>query len=276
MTLTVRVVFMLIIILITLLWSVSSGKKSLETKFIEVPIDHFDVINNQTFKLRYLVYKYHHVKGGPIFLYTGNEGDINMFAKNTGFLFDIAPLFNALVVFAEHRYYGHSLPFGNESFSTAGHMRYLTSSQALKDFVCLIEELKKTNLKGMISRDTHPIVAFGGSYGGMLAAWLRVKYPYAVIGSIASSAPVWYFGDLTPCDKFYQITTQVFSKFGGENCTDTIKSSWAIFRNITKFEKGERITPKIYFGVMYKSGANLFLYLCFCRKRTFITYLEPL
>lgn len=39
---------------------------------------------------------------GPIFVYTGNEGNIEGFWKNTGFIFDIAPQFKALVVFIEH------------------------------------------------------------------------------------------------------------------------------------------------------------------------------
>lgn len=45
----------------------------------------------------------HWAKGsGPIFFYTGNEGDIVGFWQNSGLLFDLAPQFRALIVFGEH------------------------------------------------------------------------------------------------------------------------------------------------------------------------------
>lgn len=92
-------------------------------------------------------------------------------------MWEIAPEFGALVIFAEHRYYGESMPYGNISFSDPRHLGYLTSQQALADYVELIENLR---LKPQYRRS--PVIVFGGSYGGMLSAWMRMKYPYIVQG----------------------------------------------------------------------------------------------
>lgn len=94
-------------------WSESVNVYSLETRYIEVPIDHFSATaTSKTFNLRYLINSKNYVKGGPIFIYTGGEREITIAAQNTGFLFEISPIFNALIIFVEHRYYGTSLPFG--------------------------------------------------------------------------------------------------------------------------------------------------------------------
>ena len=65
-------------------------------------IDHFSFRRENEFQQRYLIEKtYWSAEKGPIFLYCGNEGDIEWFARNSGFLWEIAPVFGALILFPE-------------------------------------------------------------------------------------------------------------------------------------------------------------------------------
>ncbi|GAB2300736.1 hypothetical protein Dimus_034773 [Dionaea muscipula] len=208
---------------------VPNGKRLLyETKYFMQILDHFNfnLQSYKTFDQRYLIN--HQYWGGagrnaPIFVYTGNEGDIEWFAQNTGFMYEIAPRFKALLVFIEHRFYGKSVPYGDDkeiAYKNASTQGYLSSTQALADYATLILDLKK-NLSAIES----PVVVFGGSYGGMLAAWFRLKYPHVAIGALASSAPILNFESLASPYSFNNIITQDF-KGESENCYKVVKESW--------------------------------------------------
>lgn len=214
--------------------SSSSIPISYKTLYFDQKIDHFGFLEDGTFKQRYLVNDKHWQQpGGPIFFYTGNEGDITWFCNNTGFMWEIAEEFGAMLVFAEHRYYGESLPFGHDSYSDNKHLNYLTSEQALADFAVLIQNLKST----LPGAQNSPVIAIGGSYGGMLAAWFRMKYPHMVVGALASSAPIWQFPGMVPCGDFYKIVTQDFAR-SGSNCDKNIRMSWKAIENISATASG--------------------------------------
>ncbi|KAF8034270.1 hypothetical protein BT93_C0538 [Corymbia citriodora subsp. variegata] len=208
-----------------------------ETRYFEQRLDHFSFAELPTFNQRYLISSEHWAgpdRLGPIFLYCGNEGDIEWFAANTGFVWEIAPSFGAMVVFPEHRYYGESLPFGSreEAYKNAATLSYLTAEQALADFSVLI-----TNLKRNLSAEACPVVLFGGSYGGMLAAWMRVKYPHIAIGALASSAPILQFEDIVPPETFYDIVSNDFKR-ESTSCFNTIKASWSALISEGQKENG--------------------------------------
>lgn len=57
--------------------------------------------------------------------------------------------------------------------------------------------------------ENSPVIVLGGSYGGMLAAWLRMKYPNVFAGSVAASAPLLYFKGVTKPDAFVSFVSNI-------------------------------------------------------------------
>jgi lysosomal Pro-X carboxypeptidase len=165
-------------------------------KWQNVFADHFSWSNpngyDTEFPLRYFTYdNYWGGPGSPIWFYSGNEGNVENYVNATGLMWENAEENKAMLVFAEHRFYGETWPCGGEDNAMNDCLNLLTHEQAMADYVQLLT-IMKTNL----SATSSPVITFGGSYGGMLSAWLRIKYPSVFAGAIAASAPILGFPGL--------------------------------------------------------------------------------
>ncbi|KAF4353045.1 hypothetical protein G4B88_010034 [Cannabis sativa] len=243
-----------------------------ETFFYNQTLDHFNYRpeSYSTFEQRYLVnskYWNNNNKLGPIFAYLGAEEPIDQDIPTIGFLTDNAPSFKALIVFIEHRYYGKSIPFGSreEALSNASTLGYFNSAQALTDYANILLHIKST-----YQAPNSPIIVIGGSYGGMLASWFRLKYPHIALGALASSAPILYFDDITPQNGYYSIVTKDFRE-ASENCYETILKSWSQIDKVAALPNGLSILTnkfktcsplknsselKDYLGTIYATAAQ--------------------
>jgi len=159
--------------------------------FVEQPLSHWDHgAGAGTYKQRLCIFSSYWggaESGAPILFYTGNESPVEEYVNNTGLMWNLAAKLSALIVFAEHRYFGESVP---QLAGKANCIAYLTSAEALADFAALAQTFRDPTELGGWGASKSALIAFGGSYGGMLAAEFRIKYPSLVQGAIAASAPM--------------------------------------------------------------------------------------
>ncbi|WIA28862.1 hypothetical protein OEZ86_011388 [Tetradesmus obliquus] len=208
-------------------------------------LDHFhwkrtDDGQQPIFQQRYFVCDAHWQRTdpkGPIFFYAGNEGALEGYMNNTGLMFENAGAFNALILFAEHRYYGQTQPFGEDSWRTDP--SFLTAEQAMADYATLLY-----NLTQDWGAADSAVVAFGGSYGGMLAAWMRRAYPHIIAGAVAASAPVGQFPGVQGFDPsaFWQIVTRDATAEAGAapDCADNVRQAFQLLFDLGGSEAGRQ------------------------------------
>ena len=212
------------------------GAKDCTELWITQDLDHFSFGADGTFEQRYLVNAEHaSPTDAPIFLYVGNEAPVDLYADNAGLMWENAEEFGALLVFAEHRYYGQSLPYDGALTKPNGmwdpeKLRFLSHEQALADYATLVYRLREDKRYG-----GSPVIAFGGSYGGMLASWMRQKYPGAVAGAVAASAPVLAFPGMSPSfdSESYWATVTRTAERSAPGCDNAVRAGFAALRAVS-------------------------------------------
>lgn len=161
--------------------------------YLSVPVDHFhnesmyEPHSSDNFQLRYWFDDTYYKPGGPVFMLESGETDAasRLVYLQKGIVYEIAKATGGIGVIIEHRYYGKSFPTSDLSTEN---LRFLTTEQALADTAYFAQNVV---FKGHESRNltsaTTPWIAYGGSYAGAFAAFLRTLYPGVFFGAISSS-----------------------------------------------------------------------------------------
>eukprot|EP01041_Mallomonas_annulata_P010837 gene10837-22615_t len=213
-------------------------KSRCQLRLFSQPTDHFSFSSQVFFfNQRLFVCGEFYVTGGPLLFYTGNESPVDVYLENTGFMWENGNSLNGLIVFAEHRYYGESQLFDSDNCSSED-LKYLSGTQAMADYASIISTIRA-------EYSTIGTITIGGSYGGMLAAWMRLKYPYLVDGAIASSAPVFSFYGMDPPVDDYSYNRQM-AKSAGELCTNGIKTATQQILKLGKSKGGRYLLSKLF------------------------------
>ncbi|KAI3450648.1 hypothetical protein Pfo_007313 [Paulownia fortunei] len=237
--------------------SASAISEDFKTYFYTQTLDHFNYgpQSYATFEQRYVV-NFKNWGGAnsssPIFAYLGAEAPMDGDLEAVGFISDNAPFFKALAVFIEHRFYGKSVPFGSmeEAMKNDTLRGYFNSAQAIADYAEVLLHVKE-----QFSAQKSPIIVIGGSYGGMLASWFRLKYPHIALGALASSAPILYFDKITPQNGYYSIVTKDF-KEASHSCYKTILRSWSEIDEVASKPNGLSILSQKFKTCSHLNKSN--------------------
>jgi len=190
-----------------------------------------------------VVDEYFAPKVGPVLLFLCGEWVCGGVDERRQWILTLAQKTLGLVVILEHRFYGESLPYGEQTFKFEN-MRVLTSEQALSDTAYFIRQLTANQMHGITD---NPWVTVGGSYPGALSAWFRAKYPHLTIGAIASSAVV------QAIENFQDFDLQMYlsAMKSGDYCQQAINAS------NTRVEKILDSTQAENFKSQFEGGNNL-------------------
>ena len=230
--------------------SVHPGLPNVTSHHHTQPIDHFGYgAAVGSYEQRYFTYD-HFLRDASsptlVFFYCGNEDNVELYVNNTGLMWTLGSKMNALLVFAEHRYYGASLPLPP---TTPDCLRFLTTEQATADYATLVRFLR---LQYKDTDNAIQFIGFGGSYGGMLGAWMRMRYPDALDGMLAASAPILSFQGLSPSYDPSTYDSIVTRDAGGPGsgaapfCAKNVRLVWTEIMRLASTTNGRQLLSTQY------------------------------
>ncbi|KAF8198825.1 serine carboxypeptidase S28-domain-containing protein [Mycena galopus ATCC 62051] len=156
-------------------------------------INHSATSDKSTFSQRVQVNTTFYNPGGPLFIFQGDESSSMACAERFEFA-SWAPEFGAALMVIEHRYFGKSQPFENDSYTTEN-LRFLTLDNVMSDTLAVVEWWR-TNVTNATGKNS-PVIVFGSSYSGSLATFLRINHPETFFGAVTSAGPVRAFFPVT-------------------------------------------------------------------------------
>lgn len=164
----------------------------------------------------------------------GGEGPANPIWMLEGAWLDYARDHGALCFQLEHRFYGESHP--TEDLSVKN-LVYLTSTQALADLANFMTSMNQAH-----NLTSAKWIAFGGSYPGSLAAWLRLKYPHLVHGSVSTSGPLIAQADFPEYLEVVDKTIQLVSS----KCNKLVKAAMSQAARLTLHRVGWKLLGDMF------------------------------
>jgi serine protease 16 len=240
-------------------------------RWVTQPLDHFDRLETRTWKQRYFANDAHWRKrhqhshdqdqassdqasdqafssssssssASPaplVFLCVGGEGPafdptvVTTGGPHCALAVEMAASRGALILALEHRFYGPSQPTGD---LTVASLRHLSSAQALADAARFVAHAKRE----FRVPDGARWVAFGGSYPGMLASWLRLKYPHLVHAAVASSAPVQAAFAMPGYDRVVGESLAETDVGGSKACVRAVRAAFRALGEALRTDEGQR------------------------------------
>lgn len=118
-------------------------------------------------------------------------------------------------------------------------LRYLSSEQALADLAYFIKGMQQSyNLTS-----SNRWIAFGGSYPGSLAAWLREKYAHLVHGSVSTSGPLLAKVDFF---EYFQVVTDSLATYKKADCVTPVRKAVQQIEVLLKHMIGQKTINEKY------------------------------